>query len=207
MSTLSGDDRTAQQESAQQKQKGPEAFLTGEERKDLQRMLSYPEDLPPKFKTWISEWIAINGLSIPISSIVGFQRFEDQLAAQDAAIAAAAVTLESALDSSDDSTTSTSYVDLGGPSLAGLTAGQYVLLYGCRVQSNNTVVHYYSPSINGAAASDADALQGRGPLIASLARAKITTLTEGSTIAMRYRVDTSTGGFGDRWIVAVRVGA
>ena len=176
---------------------GPEAYLSSDERKALQRSLSFPEDLPPKFKSWLIDFIAVNIPQIPVGQVVGFERF-----------AGTQVSFFSNLVSGDTTTSSTTYVDLSGPSLSALEGGEYILMYGCRMQTNNTLVHYYSPSVNGAAASDVDAAQGRGPIIASVARVKIATLPAGTanTVAMRYRVDTSTGGFGDRWLVAVRVG-
>jgi hypothetical protein len=55
--------------------KGPEAYLSSEERKALQRSLSFPEDLPPKFRSWLIDFIAVNIPQIPISQIVGAQQF------------------------------------------------------------------------------------------------------------------------------------
>lgn len=55
--------------------KGPEAFLGPEERKFLGRMLSYPEDIPPKFKEWMSDYLAVNIPQIPISQISGFNKY------------------------------------------------------------------------------------------------------------------------------------
>lgn len=51
--------------------KGTEDYLTPEERKFLQRMLSFPEDLPPKFKAWLIDHEAVDGAQIPASRIVG----------------------------------------------------------------------------------------------------------------------------------------
>ena len=50
---------------------GPEAYLSPDERKALQRSLSFPEDLPPRFKSWLIDFIAVNIPQIPISQIVG----------------------------------------------------------------------------------------------------------------------------------------
>jgi hypothetical protein len=54
--------------------KGPEAYLSPDERKALQRSLSFPEDLPPKFKSWLIDFLAVNVPQIPISQIVGFDK-------------------------------------------------------------------------------------------------------------------------------------
>jgi hypothetical protein len=54
--------------------KGPEAYLDFQERQNLARMLSYPEDLPPKFKAWLLDFIAVNANGIPASAITGLER-------------------------------------------------------------------------------------------------------------------------------------
>lgn len=54
--------------------KGPEAYLDLAERQNLTRMLSYPEDLPPKFKAWLLDYIAVNAHGIPASAITGSDR-------------------------------------------------------------------------------------------------------------------------------------
>ena len=61
-------------ETQQQQQKGPEAFLSIEERKMLQRILSFPEELPQKFASWIVEYMKVNAEEIPASAIVGSER-------------------------------------------------------------------------------------------------------------------------------------
>lgn len=62
-------------ESAQQQQKGPETFLTNEERRNLQRTLGFPEDLPPKFKSWVQEYLSVNFPQIPITQVSGFEKY------------------------------------------------------------------------------------------------------------------------------------
>ena len=62
-------------EQPKRSQIGPEAFLSAEERKALQRSLSFPEDLPPKFRSFLIDFIAVNIPQISIRSIVGFDRF------------------------------------------------------------------------------------------------------------------------------------
>ena len=61
-------------ETQQQQQKGPEAFLSIEERKMLQRILSFPEELPQKFASWVVEYMKVNAEEIPASAIVGSER-------------------------------------------------------------------------------------------------------------------------------------
>ena len=200
-------------ETQQQQSKGPESFLSYEERLALKRSLSFPEELPPEHKEWVLDYVS-TGIELEPYKKQTKAALDAATAAQAAAsaaiaaVSAAQIHANADLESSDQSTSSTTYTDLGGPELTGLEDGDYILLYGCRMQTNNSLTHFYSPLINGSGPSDADAAQGRGPIIASVARAKLQTLSGGSnSIAMRYRVDTSTGGFGDRWLVAVRLGS
>lgn len=62
-------------EAQQQQQKGPETFLTNDERKALQRTLGFPEDLPPKFKSWITDYLSVNFPQIPITQVSGFEKY------------------------------------------------------------------------------------------------------------------------------------
>lgn len=52
-------------------ERGPADFLSGEEREFMQRLLGFPEDFPPKFKSWLIDNEAVNGAQIPASRIVG----------------------------------------------------------------------------------------------------------------------------------------
>ena len=212
MSSLSGDDRTAQQESTQQKQKGPEAFLTGEERKDLQRSLSFPEDLPPKFKNWIQEYLAVNIPQIPISNIVGFQVFKDQLAAQDAAITAAAVTVALDKVATSQTTTSTSYTDLAttGPTLE-VNPGTYVFLIGANMQSHAVGfparTAYMTLDIEGVGQGDGDAATVSNDSLVSGITVNTENITVQSTVTAKYRVSGGDGAtFASRFLLALRIG-
>lgn len=205
MSNLSGDDRTAQQESTQQKQKGPEAFLTNEERKDLQRSLSYPEDLPPKFKNWIQEYIAVNIPQIPISNIVGFQIFKDQLAAQDAAIAAAAVTVSSTANEA----TITAGGALNDPQLTALQSGTYIFHFGCLAGISGSGTDSINADLAFAGVADtASRIQnGFGPAT-SISRAYKKVLSTATDVSMHYgQSGGSSPSWSARWIVALRTGA
>lgn len=62
-------------ETQQQQQKGPEAFLSAEERKQIGRFLSYPEDFPPKFKSWLREYLSVDFPEIPVTQISGFDKY------------------------------------------------------------------------------------------------------------------------------------
>lgn len=208
MSSLSGDDRTAQQEATQQKQKGPEAFLTGDERKDLQRSLSFPEDLPSKFKTWMMDYFAVNIPQIPLSQIVGFQVYKDAVEQAQADIIANQLKVYTATDNTSSSTTSGTYADMG-PEVTGLVSGLYVVHFGAAIQADNTFDSYVAVSVNGATPSDDDALVQNGPdgIYRVMSRAvPVTVSTDASVIDMRMRVTGFTGRLQRRWIVAMKYG-
>ena len=61
------------EEKVQIPDKGPVDYLSQQEREFLHRLLSFPEDLPPKFKSWLTENEAVNGGKIPASRIVGLE--------------------------------------------------------------------------------------------------------------------------------------
>lgn len=70
-----GQDVQAAAEAQQQKQKGSETFLTNEERKNVQRMLGFPEDIPIKFKSWLQDYLSVNFPEIPITQVSGFEKY------------------------------------------------------------------------------------------------------------------------------------
>ena len=195
MSNLSGDDRTAQQESTQQKQKGPEAFLTNEERKDLQRSLSYPEDLPPKFKNWIQEYIAVNIPQIPISQIVGFSQFR---------------VISAPFIFASEITSLTAYTNLGtiGPEISGLSDGQYVLWYGCAIDPSVAAEEgAVSVSINDAAASDNDGAVVEGVNRVNVSISVLKTLSAGGNnkVTLKYKtLNGNSTAFARRWLIALK---
>jgi hypothetical protein len=185
--------------------KGPEAYLSPDERKALQRSLSFPEDLPPKFKSWLIDFIAVNVPQIPVSQIVGFQKFEKGL-----------VTVTAATEIvTSESVSGTTYVDAAtvGPSLSGLLAGTYVLLWGAQIHtiSDAAGVGRMSLSINGAAASDTDAvLAGAGTTVnVTPSRGKVSTVAGlTNTVVAKYSVfGGGTVEFAKRWLIALKIGS
>lgn len=52
-------------------EQGPESYLTPDERKFWQRGLGFPEDFPPRFKSWLIDFMAVNIPQIPISQVTG----------------------------------------------------------------------------------------------------------------------------------------
>lgn len=182
--------------------KGPEAYLSGEERKALQRSLSFPEDLPPRFKSWLIDFMAVNIPQIPVSQITGFKQIEQ-------------VEVSSATTGTvgtSQTTTSATYVDLAtvGPQLTGLRNGQYLIFFGVAVLWNTGGVNaWMSISVNGATAVDADACTVATTVGMSPTRAVVKTLSSGNanTLLAKYRTDGgSTGNYQHRWLIAQRIG-
>lgn len=63
-------------ETAQQANtKGPEAFLSNDERKQVGRYLGFPEDFPAKYKSWLTDYLSVNFPQIPITQISGFDKY------------------------------------------------------------------------------------------------------------------------------------
>lgn len=62
-------------ETEQQRLQGPEAYLSSEERKNLQRLLSFPEDLPKKFREWLIDYLTVNPPQFSITQIQGFEKY------------------------------------------------------------------------------------------------------------------------------------
>jgi hypothetical protein len=72
-SILTGAEAT--QETALQEEKGQQSFLSSEERGQIQRYLNHPEDFPRDFGSWMLDFVAVNGLKIPVSQILGFEKY------------------------------------------------------------------------------------------------------------------------------------
>lgn len=173
--------------------KGPESYLSGEERKELQRMLSFPEDLPAKFKSFLIDFIAVNIPQIPISQITGFNQFD------------ASTDTQGAEANGTVATGSGTYVELsGGPEITGLSAGLYVVHYGASIQSDNIGVSHVNVSVNGATPSDDYALTvtNQGTTYWPLSRARLVTISaDGGEIAMVYKMTAFTLRASRRWLV------
>ena len=177
---------------------GPEAYLSSDERKALQRSLSFPEDLPPKFKSWLIDFIAVNIPQIPVSQIVGFNQVEQ------------VEVFSATTNASTGSITSTTYGSTG-PTVSALRAGSYTIIFGALVSPGAIQeTGRISVSLNGAAPSDDDAIwfNGVSPAEVPATRAVVKSLTgTTNTVALQYR---STGGqsvaFSRRWVVVQRIG-
>lgn len=176
-------------------------FLTPEERDRMRRMLSFPEEFPPEFGSYITEWLAING-SVQRGQVQGLTRF---VAKQD-------------VPSTTSSTrASTAYGDLAAPAavpeLSGLNAGTYLVFFGGIVggaAAGKTV--YMSVAQNGAAAGDGDGFSyynGAGPSFGSASMMRVLLVTfdkPSNTIRAQYRTgDGSTGNFNNSWLIALLI--
>lgn len=177
-----------------------DAELTDKERELLSKMFSNPLLFPREFKSWISNYLALNGLDIPISQIQGFTSFSANLSevATNESLAAG--------------TTTYSNLATVGPELTGLPDGQYLIGYGCNASRDTQQrTLYYSPSFNGAAASDNDAAQvdTNTTDYVTLVRFTTETLDAGgnNSITMKYRQSgaSTVASYKNRWLVCLRI--
>lgn len=58
---MSSFDLSASQETQQQQEKGEKSFLSQQERDQLKRYLSFPEEFPPEFGTWLLDYLGTAG--------------------------------------------------------------------------------------------------------------------------------------------------
>lgn len=176
--------------------------LTQRDRELIGKVFSSPLDIPPVWKTWLKAWLESDPPRFLATQMQGY----------------APLTAHSAAVPDSESTTSTSYTNLGttGPEVTDLEAGQYLILFGVtttvyNVSDKNS---YVSPSLNGAGASDSDCAQfeqesstasGSGT---SIMRAIITTLPNSSnSVLLKYKVDSGgTAHFKNRWLITLRTG-
>lgn len=138
-------------------------------------------------------WIEMHPPNIPIKQVIGFSAFTANQA--------------QVLDA--DTTSSATYVDLThpGPTLTGLPAGKYVLLFGCVYSNTSASDGFISPSVNGSTPSDSDGAQTQDPssLRVNMMRAVTVDLTtDSNTVKLQYRVGAPTGSFQTRWLIALK---
>jgi hypothetical protein len=167
--------------------------------KDLMdKLFSNPRLWPDTAKVWIADYVSQNSL-LPISQVQGFTQF---VAQTDKILTA-------------QTTTSTSYADLttAGPEVTGLSAGQYLFLYGFTGGGvGSGIISYASPSFNGDTPSSDDLIEvfsGPGPSFGSYSvmGSTLKTLTENNNSAkLQYQTSSGTSSFEKRWLTALRVG-
>lgn len=177
-------------------QKGIETLLSPEELQLQQRLFSAPETLPDAFKSWVVNYIAVNGSPIPPSQVLGLRSSR--------AVQSQILTSES--------TASTTYTDLAtvGPTISGLSDGTYLLTFGCIFNSAAGGDGYMSVSSNAATPSDNDAAFANASAAGrfNIVRAVLVTLSNqnNNSVNMQYRVTSGTNSFRYRWLIAQRVG-
>lgn len=168
---------------------------TEEDRALVTKYLSSPLEFPAEFKKWILDSVGRSLPPIPIEQLQGYIKTR----AYGDSIAGAV------------STSSTTFVDLGGPEVTGLPDGTYLVIHGSKV---SVTYGRMSISVNGAGAVDADGtyIETGGAVTYHGTRLKQVTCAAGpagNTIAARYRKD-SAGGAGDAtftnpWLAVVRM--
>jgi hypothetical protein len=172
--------------------------LSAEEQQGVSRMFGNPAYFPEAFKSWIVQYMALNGEPIPQSQVQGL-----------APLSVSGEKIPATGDASE-TTTSTTYTDLStvGPSLQ-VGAGKYALIFGCHCFSS-TSSHGagMSLSVAGATAVDADSVSMSGTGGISITRVLMTDLSGPSNaIVAKYRAVTgSTATFYRRFLVAIRYG-
>lgn len=174
-------------------------YLTNEERIQLRRLLSQPEEFPREFGSWIKEYISLNG---------EIQPFQVQGLSLRAPRTATVVTAENL-------GFTTSYSDLAtvGPKLEDLGKGTYLVFYSSSAIANEFGAEpWMSVSINGATAVDLDSVHfhlsgstGELPLFRSL----IVDLPLGNnTLLCKYKRignGTTVATFSNRQLSALKV--
>ncbi len=189
---MSSFDITAAQETQFQKDKGVEAYLSQEERENLQRMLSFPEDFPTKFGAWLQDYISVNA-SLSRSQVIGLSQFT---ANYDRVV-------------TTESRGNTSFGDLAtvGPRIDGLSDGTYVLLFGATILASGTTAGIMGVSLNGATATDNDAAHApNAPSTPATGVLASLSNDNNNSVVAKYRTVGGSVSFARRWLIALKVG-
>lgn len=149
------------------------------------------------FLDYLSQFIAVAGIPVPVGQVIGFQQF----------LAQPATAVGNA-----DTTTSTSFVALAnaGPTIAGLPDGEYLILFGALMKvSVAGKFAFMGVRVNSTDPSTADSAQTTDSEYAHCSYAVVETLDAGgnNTLSARYRSDDdglTTATFGNRWMIALR---
>lgn len=137
------------------------ADLSEAERDKVSKYLASPLEFPDEFKKWAIDWLGQNLPPIPIEQLQGYVKTR---------------AYANSTGTSSFPTSSTSFADLGGPTITGLPDGTYLLIWGCRASGNYGRM---AVSMNGSTPTDADSvyIETGGTLTYSGVRIKLVTLS------------------------------
>lgn len=157
----------------------------------LQELRNYFELYPP---------------SLPIANVLGYSQFVNNAISKAQFITAASAEVDG-----EDTITSTTYADAPtfvGPSLSGLAAGSWIVLWGGSMQVNGGQDLFAGLSVNAGTPIDAQAIECEASANVSLARGLPVTLSSTSnTLDVVYRVSGSNGTVRYRWLFALKYGS
>lgn len=133
------------------------------------------------------------GLNLPISNIIGFQQFTANIAEV----------------ATEETTTSATFTDLAttGPTLSGLPAGKYAILFGASAKAPAAQVAYMGVSLNAAAASNSHVAENEAASQISIMHGLLTTLSlDNNSVQCKYRISggASAGTWRYRWVIALK---
>ena len=161
--------------------------------------LGHPLEFPPEFKQWLADYVALQTPKFPISQVFGY----------------ALQRARSATVDTSEASSSTAYGNLAtvGPTLSNLASGFYLLVFGFDGNATSANAHMFmSPSINGAAAVDADSCEMQPLYPASALTSNVRVLMvqlNGASgvneVIMKYRMSGNSGNFSMRFLHAIKV--
>lgn len=177
----------------------PENVLTQSEMEEIKGYLSKPLELPPEFKTWLNDYVAVNLPPIPVSQLMGYR---STLANYDVVVTR---------DNETSPESAWTEITTPGPEVAGLSNGTYWAAWGyhCPGEHAGQATTRMGLSINGAdPATYCQALTldtGK-----AVWRAAPLTLSskDNNTITAKYWFSLGGGAEGQfqrRWMIVLRI--
>jgi hypothetical protein len=191
-------------------------------RRILEALAQRPERIPSSFIAQIIDQVQVSNILVPIGQIVGFTPYANNIASQGTAlastvsdVAALAAQLEdqftilSDFVATQQSTTSNTYTSLAtaGPQITGVDDGSYLVVWGFTGHSSaGTDYARMGIKVDTTEPVDFDSCITAPTTFSSVSRAKNVVLTGGGnhTLLCRYRVDSGTGTFSGRWMLAFK---
>lgn len=177
-------------------------LLSEQEAQLAARILSNPSYFPESFKSWIVQYLSLNGEQIPRSQIQGLSQQTARYSAVD----------------TNESRSSSSFGDLStvGPELTELSDGNWIFLFGAEFRAISDGTDYSADmglSINSAAVDTADSNhQGMDGILgvemmSSRAVYKTIANNNNSTVTCKYKSNgTDTFEWRYRWLIGIKVG-